>query len=265
MKKDRKTAVASFAVKATDEAARTFSGLASTWDLDEGGDIVEKGAYARTLDHWRAQGGKRIIPLIDQHNYGSVRRVVGKLIDAKETDEGLVTTWQVVEGVDGDEVMTRLKGGFINGLSIGYEVVQAEDEQFTENGQTTYIRHLKELKLYEVSLVIWGMNEGALVDTSSVKARLNAARTGDIPLSDEEREKLANGLKEAKKEIDALLESAAATKKDAAPPALAPEATTALRQRITRLKLRRLATRLGRPGTLGGSNETDSSNNGVAE
>ena len=248
MKKDRKTAVASFAVKATDDAARTFTGLASTWDLDEGGDIVEKGAYTRTLDHWRAQGGKRIIPLIDQHNYGSVRRVVGKLIDAKETDAGLETTWQVVEGVDGDEVMTRLKGGFINGLSIGYEVVQADDEQKTVNGVTEYVRHLRELKLYEVSLVIWGMNENALIDTSSVKARLNAARNGDIPLSDEERVKLADGLKAAQQEITALLESAAPDKKGSDDPTLAKDAAAALRQRLLRVKIRRLATgQIGRP------------------
>lgn len=254
MKKDRKTAVASFAVKATDDAARTFTGLASTWELDEGGDIVHQGAYARTLSSWRNSNGKRIIPLIDQHNYGSVRKVVGKLVDAKETDAGLETTWQIVEGADGDEVLNRLKGGFVNGLSIGYEVVQADDEQITQGGQTTYIRHLRELKLFEVSLVIWGMNEGALIDTSSVKARLIAGRKGDIPLSDEEKVKLASGLKDARDEIDALLEQIPSEKKaDADPPALADEAATALRQRLLRLKLNRLATRRGRPGTLAGT------------
>ena len=154
-------AYAPLALKAADDAAMTFEALASTWDLDLGGDIIQRGAFVRTLDHWR--GSTKIIPLIDQHNYNSVRAVVGKMTDARESDEGLVTTWQILDTDDGREVYARLKGGFIDGMSIGYRVV---GEPEMKDG----VRHIKEVALEEVSVVIWPMNPGAR--TQSIKAAM---------------------------------------------------------------------------------------------
>lgn len=172
MKTLLKTA-APFQVKALDEAARTFEGLASTWDLDLGGDVIHKGAFARTLDNWKASGGRRVIPLIDQHRYSSTFDVLGKLVSAEETDEGLVAKFEVVPGDDGDRLLARLRGGFVNGLSIGYEAGRYDFEDMDRaDGVKERVRHLREVKLYEVSAVIWGMNPGALVDPSSVKALL---------------------------------------------------------------------------------------------
>ena len=155
-------AITPLAIKQADDDTLTFTGLASTWDLDLGGDIIHHGAFARTLDHWR--GSSKIIPLIDQHSYGSVRAVVGKMTDARETDDGLVTTWQVIDTADGREVFERIKGGFVDGLSIGYRPVG--EPEMSDDG----IRHLKEVALEEVSVVIWPMNPGARVQ--SVKAAL---------------------------------------------------------------------------------------------
>jgi hypothetical protein len=87
-----------FEVKEMDDESRTFSGLASTWDMDLGGDVIRKGAFKRTVGHWKK--GKRPLPLVDQHRYDSVRDVVGKLVEAEETDAGLDTTWQVIDGPD---------------------------------------------------------------------------------------------------------------------------------------------------------------------
>lgn len=153
-----------FEIKEMDESERTFSGLASTWDMDLGGDIIRRGAFKRTISHWKA--GKRPLPLMDQHRYDSVRDVVGKLVDAEEEEYGLVTTWKVIDGPDGDEVWRRLSGGYVDGLSIGYSPVKqtAPDEEERRKG---VYRYLDEVKLHEVSVVIWPMNEGARV--SSVK------------------------------------------------------------------------------------------------
>lgn len=177
---------ARFEVKALDESARTFSGLASTWDEDLGGDIIEQGAFKRSLDAWRSSG--KVLPLIDQHNYGSIRSVVGKMTAAKETKQGLETDWSVIEGPDGDEVMRRLKGGYIDSLSIGYEAVKWEIEKPEGADPWNYVRHLKEVKLYEVSLVIWPMNPNALIDGDSVKSLTAALREGR--LTDEQKAEL---------------------------------------------------------------------------
>jgi HK97 family phage prohead protease len=161
MMKTQTKALAPFEIKATDDGTMTFEGLSSTWDMDLGGDVIHKGAFTRTLDHWRAS--TKILPLIDQHNYGSVRAVVGKMVDARETDEGLYTQWEMLDTDDGREVFARIKGGFVDGLSIGYRVI---GDAPIEDG----VRHIKELALEEVSVVIWPMNPGARIQ--AVKAAL---------------------------------------------------------------------------------------------
>jgi len=165
-----------FAVKGLDVEGRTFEGLASTWELDKGDDVIHEGAFATTLNEWRRKG--RIIPLIDGHNYGSVRNVLGKLTDAQETKAGLWTKWEVIEGDAGDDVLRLLKGGYLDALSIGYRPVKWEME-VSNDAQWGEIRHLKEVELKEVSLVLWPMNDGARVDLATVKSLLGATELTD--------------------------------------------------------------------------------------
>lgn len=159
-----------FAVKADslDDSARTFTGLASTWDLDLGGDVILKGAFRKTLADWRRS--KSVLPLLDSHSaYGTVRAVVGKMVDAKETDGGLEATFEVIEGPDGDEIWRRIKGGYVTGLSIGYRAVKI-DMPSEEEQLAGVWRYLKEVALREVSVVVWPMNQGARIDAGSMKA-----------------------------------------------------------------------------------------------
>jgi HK97 family phage prohead protease len=208
---------ATFEVKAVgDNASRTFEGLASTWERDLGDDVIHAGAFARTLSHWRASKG-RIVPLVDMHRYHSVRSVLGKLVDAEETAEGLRVKFEVVPGEDGNALLDRLRGGFINGLSIGYSVVTADYEETTdEGGRKRLVRHIRELKLVEVSAVIWGMNPGALVDTDSVKSLFAAVRDGTLSA-------------EQKAELSALLSGGDAPKPVVSPAGLAPDDPKRLR------------------------------------
>jgi len=234
-----KRAPTRFEVKETDEEQRTFRGLASTWDLDLGGDVIHRGAFKRTLDHWRRSG--RVIPLLDQHNYGSVRAVVGKLIEARETADGLDAKFQVIDGPDGDEILRRIKGGFVDGLSIGYRAVKIE-EPTDEERRKGILRHLKEIELREISVVIWPMNPNARLDVSSVKALL--AKGADALTDDELAELVA-----LRDDIDALLKGFEATDSPdggtpgaAEPDGLASEdQLAAIRRKMLALKLRRLA------------------------
>lgn len=147
---------------------RIIRGLAATWDLDTGGDVIVQGAFANTLADWRAQAGRRIIPLIDQHDYSSVTKVAGKMVSATETDEGLDCEFELLPEGDplADALHARAKGGHINGLSIGYiatKVVRADTEEARELGVE---RFLKEIELTEVSAVIWPMNTAALITSA---------------------------------------------------------------------------------------------------
>lgn len=217
-----------FQVKAIDDSARTFSGLANTWEKDLGDDIVHQGAFARTLEHWSRDKVKRNVPLLDWHGWGSVRIVLGKMIEAEETDAGLEATFKVTKGQDGDEVLHRLRDGMLNALSIGYEPVRWEIEQ-ADDGKR--VRHLHELKLMEVSLVVWPMNDSSRVDLGTVKSILREMKDGP-----------------AAEELRALLSGTQPKPADApapapAPTGLAPDAKEIelLRERARRIKLRSLA------------------------
>lgn len=223
-----------FEVKALDEEARTFRGIAAAWSLDLGDDVIEKGAFKRTLDHWRGSKAKRPIYLLNGHNAWDVQDVVGKMVDAEETDDGLDTGWQFVGQGDpaADAAYTRVKGGFITGLSIGYSPIQWDMEK--RDGRM--VRHLKEVKLHEVSLVVFPMNEDARINVASVKSLFSGT------LTDEAKALLRDLSDEQKAELRALLE--AKSESDDAP-ALAPEALVqSIQTRVLRLKARQLATRI---------------------
>jgi HK97 family phage prohead protease len=221
---ESKRAVAAFQVKADsiNEAARTFTGLASTWDLDLGGDVIRKGAFKRTLQNW--QKSKAPLPLLDSHNaWSTIRAVIGKLEEAEETDEGLVATFSVMDGPDGDEIWRRLKGGYVSGLSIGYRAMKQEAPSEEDRLKGIW-RILTEVKLEEVSVCVWPMNPEARIDADSVKALTPEA--------------IAAWTDEEKARIRALLEPAPAE----------PEAPAHYeKQDALKLRLRRLA--LHRPGT----------------
>lgn len=166
--------VTSLRVKQLDDERRTFEGLAATWDLDLGGDIIKKGAFRGTLAQWKRSG--RVLPLLDSHSWFSIRHGVGRMVEAKETDEGLWTKWRIVPGADGDEIINRLRpdvdgSSFIDSMSIGYralrwEMIEEDDEDAELKVGT---RILKEIELHEVSLVLFPMNPAARVDVSTVK------------------------------------------------------------------------------------------------
>lgn len=149
---------AQFQVKA--QTGRRFTGLASTWDLDYGGDVIAKGAFSRSLKNWKAAG--HTIPLIDQHNYGSVTSVVGKMIGAEETDDGLLSDFEIIGGAEGEPYRRRVEEGLIDGLSIGYEIIKSRAPTESER-RLGVQRVLEDVELREVSLVIWGMNPDALI------------------------------------------------------------------------------------------------------
>lgn len=215
-----------FQVKAFHEADRTFDGLAATWDLDLGGDVIERGAFKRTLDHWRKS--KKVLPLLDSHNSYSVRSVVGKLLEGEELKEGLSARFKVIDGPDGDEIFRRMIGGYVDGLSIGYSAIKVRYPETEEEKAGGVWRYLEEVKLHEISVVLWPMNEGARIDTDSVKALLMAARDSD--LTDDERA-----------ELSALSDQIRALLQKAGP---APDTLTPLLSRIQRIKLARLVTRI---------------------
>jgi len=167
-----------FEVKEIDSRKREFEGYSATWDLDLGGDVIEKGAFARTLSRFR--NGEKSIPLVDSHRYGSIFDALGTLVEAQEDDRGLRSRWRVIDGVDGERVMDRLRSGVVRKKSIGYRTVRSEPGTLEREGKSVKVRRLKEVAWEETSLVLFPMNPAADVDLTSVKCLLDAAAQGTL-------------------------------------------------------------------------------------
>jgi HK97 family phage prohead protease len=181
-----------FALKTLGEDG-TFTGLGAVYgNVDLGGDVIEPGAFTRTL---AMKGGE--VPVLWQHD---MREPIGlgKLTDTKD---GLQIDGELVlESPVAQKAYALLKKHVLKGLSIGYDAVREE--------MKGTVRHLKEIKLYEVSLVTFPMNEMALV--SGVKDM----SVDEVVVRIEEM--IASAERE-KKEFQALVDRYAALKAPSAP------------------------------------------------
>jgi HK97 family phage prohead protease len=160
-------------LKEVDGQAGVFTGYGNVFGVvDWYREVVVKGAFKKTLKD-KKQSGKPIV-LLWQHDS---KTPIGTL-EAVEDDHGLLVTATLTLGVQAaDEAYLLLKSGAIGAMSIGFNTVK--DDLDAKTG----IRYLKEIALWEVSLVTFPANEASTVST--VKAADFAAIVAQEDLSDE--------------------------------------------------------------------------------
>jgi uncharacterized protein len=123
---------------------------------DQGGDIVQKGAYAASLKALEA--ARRRVKMLWQHDPA---QPIGIWDEVREDTTGLWVKGRILTEVEkGREAAALLAAGAIDGLSIGYRTLRAERDG---KGQ----RVLSELELWEVSLVTFPMLSEARVAAKS--------------------------------------------------------------------------------------------------
>lgn len=138
------------------EGEHTFSGIASPYgNVDQGGDIVMRGSYTRTLD----QNGKER-PILWQHD---ARSPVG-LGHFEDSEKALLLKRGEFEMAlrDAPNAYAAIKSNIVRGLSIGYMPVKWEWQK-SEDPDGWPVRLLKEVRLFEVSIVTFPMNESAVI------------------------------------------------------------------------------------------------------
>jgi HK97 family phage prohead protease len=130
-----------------------IAGYASVFGLtDQGGDVVEKGAYAASLAKLGKAGGR--VKMLWQHD---PTQPIGIWDEVREDARGLWVKGRILTDVaQGREAIALIGAGAIDGLSIGYRTVKARKD---DKGQ----RVLSELELWEVSLVTFPMLPDARV------------------------------------------------------------------------------------------------------
>lgn len=136
-----------------------FSGHLSTFgNVDSGGDVVDPGAFKKTLRENKA------FAFLWSHQ-GMPDTVAGSFV-GNEDETGLAVNGGFYLDLDGGlkayKTAKRLKGDGVKiGLSMGYRAVKFVYE--TIEGIT--VRRLKEVKLKEGSITLWPMNEQAQLET----------------------------------------------------------------------------------------------------
>ncbi len=150
------------AVQVTDGAK--IEGYASFFGMpDQGNDIVQPGAYGRSLKRLAEKGGR--VKMLWQHDPA---QPIGIWDEVREDARGLYVKGRILTDVEkGREAVALIAAGAIDGLSIGYRTVSAE-----KDGKGR--RLLGELELWEVSLVTFPMlpeaRVGAKGDTPGAEA-----------------------------------------------------------------------------------------------
>lgn len=150
MKKETKTFP--FEIKSTSEENNIFSfeGYASTFNnIDFGDDMVIRGAFADSLSR------NSQVPILWQHQ---MTEPVGVSARLYEDEKGLFIKGNLPKDdtlVSG-RIIPQMKVGSIKEMSIGFFT---KDFEMLKNG----IRALKQIELFEVSLVTKAMNSQALV------------------------------------------------------------------------------------------------------
>lgn len=152
--KDFKICDAACLIKDADTKSGIVTGyFASFGNKDSDGDVIIKGAFAKTIkDNGPDSTQPRIKHLLDH----DTRKSLGKLLVLKEDDKGLYYESQVGTHTLGRDFLEMATSGLITEHSIGYRVVKG---QFVETPDMGGVYQLMELRLYEgSSLQFWGSN-----------------------------------------------------------------------------------------------------------
>ncbi len=130
-----------------------IEGYASVFGTpDQGGDIVQPGAYGRSLKSLSARGGS--VKMLWQHDPA---QPIGVWDEVREDGKGLWVKGRLLPDVTrAKEASALIEAGAIDGLSIGYRTREASRDS---KGH----RLLTDLDLWEVSLVTFPMLPDARV------------------------------------------------------------------------------------------------------
>ncbi len=144
-------------VKVTDEdGAGWLEGYASVFgNVDLGGDVMQKGAFTKTIKERLKKGA---VKLFDSHMFhAGSKGVIGVVTELMEDDYGLWFKARFASTQDAQDIRIKVKEGILDALSFGFDILQSKPDP---NGK---IRYITEVKLWEISVVPFGMNPKAAI------------------------------------------------------------------------------------------------------
>lgn len=136
-----------------------FEAIVSVFEsVDAFGDVVRKGAFAKSLTDWSAKGQQ--IPVIWSHDWQDPFSHIGTVSKALETDRGLKITGYISpdereNNPKAAQIYRLLKSRRVNQFSFAFDIEDGGPTQF--KGQDVY--ELRQLKIHEVGPCLLGVNQ----------------------------------------------------------------------------------------------------------
>lgn len=135
-------------LKDIDPKGRTVQFYGSSFgSVDSDGDVVVKGAFAKTFAENGPKGANRIRHL-RQHE---TRTMIGKIMELGEDDKGAIITSVLLDTTEGNDALALYEADLFE-HSFGYRAAQEWLDP------ATGINYLKELIVREFSSCTWGAN-----------------------------------------------------------------------------------------------------------
>jgi HK97 family phage prohead protease len=166
--------------------ARYFAGWASAEVIDRQGDVIEVGAFRKTMDLFMQLGSS----IIDQHSNRKVGQYINYEFRDKTCGDGTEKPGVYMEGVIykgqriHDDVWEKVKSGEYSGLSIGADPLETKRECDAK----TCWNAIKNIDLFEISVVEVPANQEALIDEINHVAKSDMKFIGD-PMAEEPKSK----------------------------------------------------------------------------
>jgi HK97 family phage prohead protease len=184
-------------IKDIDSKNRTIVAYASVFgNIDSDDDIIQKGAYLKTIAENGPRGKNRVWHLFNHWQDWPI----AKPHELSEDNKGLLFASKMPDTDKANDLLKLYEAGFLTEHSVWIRIIKAINE--TQQGND--IRIIQEVALMEVSSVLWAANEAAqTVGIKSIKElneRIEAGshmmRTGT--LTDEGFKRLEQELKDIK-------------------------------------------------------------------
>ena len=155
-----KNMMLSASVKDVDGKKGIVTGYFSKFgNVDADGDIIVKGAFAKTI---KENGPDSSMPRIKHLQNHNPSQPLGKILSLKEDATGLVYESQIGSHTLGVDFVKMVESGLISEHSIGYKTIkrnQLQDWEGYMKNPAKGRQELTEVKLWEgSSLTAWGSN-----------------------------------------------------------------------------------------------------------
>lgn len=155
---------------------RAVTGICAVFgNVDTVGDRIHPGAFTKTITEAGRQAkhlwghdfsSPPIAAIKSLKEIGRDELPESVLALASDATGGLLVEREYLQTARGDEVLEGIRVGAINQMSFGFSPVKFDFATIGEGVDEVRVRELREVRLFDTSDVLWGMNEATAASKS---------------------------------------------------------------------------------------------------